>query len=150
MTTPQIIEQILAEKLCKVCKKELINDKHYLGLCSKHRTEYFTKWRQEHRESVRKTARKYRMRMKDEAYAHYAGSPPKCACCGEKEMVFLTLDHINNDGRRHRKEIGKMQLAAWVRKNNYPKEFQVLCFNCNCGKNVNKRICPHELILKKS
>ena len=26
---------------------------------------------------------------------HYGGNPPKCACCGEAQYFFLTLDHMN-------------------------------------------------------
>lgn len=26
---------------------------------------------------------------------------------------------------------------------NYPEGYQVLCYNCNCGKSINNGICPH-------
>ena len=29
----------------------------------------------------------------------YGGDVPRCACCGETQLAFLTLDHIDNDGR---------------------------------------------------
>jgi len=33
----------------------------------------------------------------------------------------------------------------WIRKNNFPKGFQVLCMNCNWGKGHSKdNKCPHE------
>ena len=28
----------------------------------------------------------------------------KCSCCGETEPLFLTVDHINNDGYRDKKK----------------------------------------------
>ena len=69
-----------------------------------------------------------------------------CACCGETERVFLTIDHINGGGTAHRKKVkgGGKTTYRWIRKNNYPKGFQVLCFNCNSGKWLNGGICPHE------
>ena len=72
----------------------------------------------------------------------------KCACCGEVEPKFLTLDHINNDGYM-RKKYGKepraaAQLYGWLRKMGYPDGFQVLCMNCNFGKAQNGGVCPHK------
>jgi hypothetical protein len=29
-------------------------------------------------------------------------------------------------------------------RENYPPEYQVLCFNCNCGRALNGGRCPHE------
>jgi len=69
----------------------------------------------------------------------------KCACCGETEPLFLTIDHINNDGNKHRKEISSGDgLYKWLKKHNYPEGFQVLCMNCNHGKRRNGGICPHK------
>lgn len=72
-----------------------------------------------------------------------------CACCGEKEPMFLTIDHVENDGNKHRKElatkIGKGGTAFfdWLKRNKFPPGFQVLCRNCNWGKHANGGICPH-------
>ena len=73
---------------------------------------------------------------------HYGG---KCACCGEDRIGFLTIDHVNNDGAKHRKEIGKAGLYMWLIRYNFPTtyELQCLCFNCNYGKNHNGGVCPH-------
>lgn len=74
---------------------------------------------------------------------------PFCACCKENEMHFLDIDHVNNDGAFHRKEIGK-DLCIWMVENSFQtnelvnKRFQVLCSNCNQGKRRNGGICPHK------
>jgi hypothetical protein len=70
----------------------------------------------------------------------------RCVCCGETNVRFLTIDHINSDGAEHkRKTNGKSQkIARWLKANNYPDGFQVLCFNCNCGRALNGGICPHQ------
>lgn len=70
----------------------------------------------------------------------------KCACCGEcSHWKFLTIDHVNNDGNVHRKEIG-----AWPRKifeeilaGENEGRYQLLCWNCNMGKARNGGVCPH-------
>ena len=91
-------------------------------------------------------AEKNKQRMDSIVYQvqdHYGAF---CACCGEVDRTFLTVDHVNNDGAEHRKSIGKggRRLYMWLRRNNYPVGFQLLCFNCNLGKARNKGVCPHK------
>lgn len=83
--------------------------------------------------------------LKDEAFNRYGGYI--CNCCGEDEHDFLTIDHIDGNGNKHRKEIkGSIRsFYGWLKKNNYPNGFQVLCMNCNWGRYKNKDgICPHK------
>ena len=54
----------------------------------------------------------------------------KCNFCSEDNIEYLTIDHINNDGAQHRKIIGT-QIFPFLKRNNFPKDFQILCFNCN-------------------
>lgn len=73
----------------------------------------------------------------------------KCACCGETEPAFLTVDHINNDGHIARKKDGTggsnfyRKLANAILEGKCPNDLQLLCRNCNWGKHVNGGICPH-------
>lgn len=73
----------------------------------------------------------------------------KCACCGEAEVAFLTLDHINNDGHIQRKNDPNggvnfyRRVAKLVLAGNPPKDLQILCRNCNWGKHSNGGVCPH-------
>src|SRR4051812_29182062 len=36
----------------------------------------------------------------------YGGADPRCSCCGEAEIRFLTLDHQNGGGRADRRARG--------------------------------------------
>ncbi len=75
----------------------------------------------------------------------YSGIPPKCACCGENIMEFLSVDHINGGGNKHREEIGVgKSIYPWLIRNNFPKGFQILCYNCNMAKGFCGK-CPHKL-----
>lgn len=65
-----------------------------------------------------------------------------CECCGEDTYDFLTIDHVNNNGAEHRKEIGT-NIYRWLKENDYPEGFQTLCYNCNMGKRLTG-ICPHQ------
>lgn len=95
----------------------------------------------------------YALRVKTEVFGHYCGGEIACACCGEKEMMFLSVDHINGGGNKHRREIGGkrgVNFYRWLKDNRYPKGFQILCFNCNFAKgHILNRVCPHTLPKKK-
>lgn len=90
-------------------------------------------------EANRKTQAKMRSTVLD-AYGR------KCACCGELESKFLAVDHINGNGNQHRFSVGgnkKSPILRWLIKNNFPKDFQLLCHNCNMAKAC-YGICPHQ------
>jgi len=70
---------------------------------------------------------------------------PICACCGETNLFFLTFDHINGGGRKHILEIGHPNLGGWLRRNNYPDGYRVLCANCNSGRAMVGGVCPHQV-----
>jgi hypothetical protein len=58
------------------------------------------------------------------------------------DRVFLAIDHVDNSGAKHKKEIGgAAYFYRWLRNNGYPPGFQVLCFNCNWAKSHGG--CPH-------
>lgn len=90
-----------------------------------------------------------RAQMKALVFAAYGGY--KCACCGETEQLFLSIDHMNNDGADFRRMIAGKRTAAgyptyrWLVLNGFPAGFQVLCMNCNHGKRMNHGVCPHTL-----
>lgn len=87
-----------------------------------------------------------RAELKYKVFKHYGN---KCKCCGESNVLFFTIDHINNDGHLFRKENKHTgsSIYSWITKNNYPKYLQLLCYNCNLGKARNKGICPHKEII---
>lgn len=79
--------------------------------------------------------------LKVEVINRYGGS---CQCCGEAILEFLTIDHIGGGGNKQRREVGWGRLYHWLRKNNYPDGYRVLCIQCNFGRAQNGGICPHE------
>jgi len=107
-------------------------------------------WRKsdyDHREGVRERSnertRECNARLRAEMISAYGS---KCVCCGESRPQFLTVDHKDGSGARHRKQIGDGagRLRQYLRANGYPKDnYQLLCFNCNCSKGFYGR-CPHE------
>lgn len=103
------------------------------------------------------TAQQWKQNLKDEVYAAYGGY--RCACCGEEEPLFLTVDHVNNDGAAHRRTItngrknpktggpapnNSYEVYLWLKRNGFPEGYQILCHNCNTGKHRNGGVCPHQ------
>jgi hypothetical protein len=68
----------------------------------------------------------------------------KCSCptCSETIEEFLTIDHT--DGYLSGPRSGE-KLWRWLRDNGFPQDgFRLLCYNCNCGRERNNGVCPHE------
>ena len=107
-------------------------------------------WYYENRETVRAQERERYHELKNEVYAAYGGYC--CACCGETEKAFLSIDHVNNDGNESRKrhgygvgrQGGGIKLYRVIVEAGFPTTYQVLCMNCNWGKARNNGVCPHE------
>lgn len=103
-------------------------------------------WQRANPERRREIALTYYCRLRDEAIDAYGW---KCRCCGETEPLFLSIDHVNGGGNEHRRSLGTKGSGAsfykWLRDNEYPKDFQTLCMNCNHGRMRNNGICPHTL-----
>ena len=81
--------------------------------------------------------------LRRETLTAYRG---KCVCCGESHADILTIDHVNNDGNDHRRQVGTgSAFYSWLRKQGFPQDgrFQVLCFNCNRAKYY-YGVCPHQ------
>ncbi|MCW3996288.1 MAG: hypothetical protein NWE98_09125 [Candidatus Bathyarchaeota archaeon] len=116
-------------------------------LCGHPKGESKSKWMcTDCLKKVNQRSQEWTKRIKKEVITAYGG---KCVCCGETSLGFLTIDHINNDGSIHRRKMGRRDwggkiLYQWLRKQNYPTGFQVMCFNCNLGRSINKGVCPHK------
>jgi hypothetical protein len=83
-------------------------------------------------------------RLKHEAILAYGGYRCACPGCTETDPMFLTIDHVNDDGHVQRRQgLTGLTLFRWLQKNNYPPGYRVLCFNCNLGRYRNGGICPH-------
>ena len=100
------------------------------------------KYREAHPERVAAQRKAQRLRLKLKVFEVYGG--PLCACCNEKYIEFLSIDHINGGGNQHMKQVGLgNRFYQWLRKNNYPLGYRVLCMNCNFAIG-RLGYCPHQ------
>lgn len=112
----------VASGICKMCTKPAEPGKHHC---------------QKHLDLLKATKRRQKTVDRTAAFSHYGRA---CQFCGETIELFLTIDHKNNDGAEHRKELRTggttHDIYVWLRRNNYPDEFQTLCMNCNYAKGI--------------
>jgi hypothetical protein len=81
---------------------------------------------------------------KIKCFSHYSDTI-SCACCNCSDIEVLSIDHINGGGRNHLKELGisgGYNFYGWLKKNDYPSGYQILCLNCNSAKSHGQ--CPHQ------
>jgi len=110
-------------------------------------SEYHRKYRLKNCEKRKEYNRQNNFEKKILILRHYSKTnPPSCECCGELHIEFLTIDHINGNGAKHRLKIGP-HINRWLIKNNFPPGYRVLCFNCNCSLG-HCGYCPHGNIEK--
>lgn len=112
-----------------------------------HLKRYVTQWRKENRDYINRKNKFKRRQERQQVLDHYG---KVCACCGEWRYEFLSIDHIDGGGNKHRNELkqkGELKKAGrmhdWLRKNNYPEGFRVLCHNCNQARGL-YGYCPHK------
>lgn len=127
---------------CKDCMRVAIRDsrrKH----AENHRAvnkAYREKHRDKFREIIRKNSLVHRIKRRRMVLDAYGG---RCACCGEATPEFLSIDHINGGGSKHKREV-KNHVYSWLVKHNFPKGFRLLCHNCNQSRGA-YGLCPHEV-----
>lgn len=164
---------------CRICKqqKERVKGKSKRRMCTdcynasmreyrkRNRNKLIAKEKERYRENrknpewVKAEQQRHREHwasLRHNAIMAYGGY--KCACCGETEPKFLSIDHINNDGAEHRRSMGYNEngkgassaTLGWLKRHNYPPGFQVLCMNCNHGRARNNGVCPHKGLHNKT
>lgn len=125
-------------------RKRYINSR-----CKKCASKVSIQWGKDKRPELYAKWLKNKENWLEKIHQGYGG---KCTCCGENNPLFLTIDHVNNDGfkERPRNKSGNYcspfsgHYYARIIKENFPPHLQLLCWNCNCGKARNKGICPHK------
>jgi 5-methylcytosine-specific restriction endonuclease McrA len=125
--------------------------------------EYMKKYRETHREEIRANGRrfraahlkeerervrewnktpaakisqkKYRDKVRAEVEAAYGGA---CKECGSPEN--LEVHHVHGNGNEHRRSIKRgagQGFYRWLREQNFPPGFALLCYTCHRMKHVN-------------
>ncbi len=139
---------------CKGCGKK-VGKKRAKGMCQrcyqiqylatekskKAATGYRRKYYLKHKKEICLKTTKRNVELRMEMIKRLGG---KCACCGEKNKEFLTLDHIKGGGRKeYKKATGPIAIYRQVKKEGFPKDkYRILCWNCNASLGL-YGYCPH-------
>lgn len=135
----------LGLKRCPRCSREIAASDYgpatYCRPCMKQR------WHERTPDQVERDRERQKERneaIRRETFAHYGET---CACCGEHRRLFLSIDHMNNDGAKDRRETKRagVNFYAWLKVQEWPEGYQTLCHNCNLGRHLNGGTCPHEI-----
>jgi hypothetical protein len=85
---------------CRACK--VIYNKEWRS-SNPNWNEYRRNHRKKHREQISVYDKNKRLKLKEEFITEYGGH---CACCGENNIKFLSIDHIDGNGKAHRLKLG--------------------------------------------
>lgn len=148
--TEEKFDELGGKKVCGRCKEPKPLDEFYVSKIGLFKVSYYCKlcsgkinadWYGDNPEWASAKNKSIYQRVKEKVFEKYGGA---CTCCGETEPMFLTIDHVNNDGGgRNRKERGYAMYQKLIEMG-YPDTRQVLCWNCNVGKQRNGGVCPHK------
>ena len=114
--------------ICKVdgCEEKFLNrSNNKSSMCRKHRNRYIN------------------VKLRSELLELMGGA---CVCCGERDPMFLQVDHVFNDGHKDRKKYkgGSISNASLLKIwNETPERLQLLCANCNHAKVKNGGVLYH-------
>ncbi len=120
---------------CKSCHAK--NEKEWVRNNYRKAQARWKKYYQKHKEKIKEKSKEYKNNLREAALDHYGRV---CACCGESQIEFLTIDHIFPPKRKTNRE--RKDLYGWLKRHNYPSGFQTLCWNCNMAKGIYGE-CPH-------
>jgi hypothetical protein len=100
--------------------------------------------RERHKEICMVRTNNYNQKLKSEVLIYYSTmiGVPVCAHpdCLIMDIDMLCIDHIDGGGAKHRAEIGRgRSIYRWLKQNNFPSGYQVLCANHNQKKEIGRR-----------
>jgi len=135
----KICKNIVSARYYKENKEKIRLQSHGYYLNNKNKFQLRNReWAKRNKDRKKEIHNKSYYKIKKEVIEKYGG---KCVCCGENKSEFMTFDHKYDDGKEWRKKV-KTNSIYWIKKNNFPKDFQLLCYNCNYSKG-NAGYCPH-------
>jgi len=113
---------------CRPCRKQYNADYRAAKIAAKDPDWYAYR---------RRTTNNYTARLRDKAHALLGD---RCACpgCPITRRVFLSIDHIDDDGAAHRKKFPNQQMLyrSIIDDPDATSKYQILCHNCNMAKSI--------------
>lgn len=139
---PEVYERRRKAGRMRNREADRLNSMRYYQKNRQRAIAYAMEWQRQHRDRARKTINDCNHRLWLNVVNLLGDS---CACCGEKRLSMLDVDHRFGDGNKHRRAIGgTRQVYRQILQMLDPRSyFQVLCCNCNHSKRRNRGQCEH-------
>jgi hypothetical protein len=119
-------------------------DRHREQHCRNGQAFYWSRRESEIARGIKKN-RVLHVKRRIKVLMHYSGGKMECACCGNKNLEFLCIDHINGGGslQRNSAKYRYGSLYDYLLRLGLPEGFRVLCHNCNLSLGF-YGYCPHQ------
>lgn len=88
-------------------------------------------------EKDRYNRKRNREKLRLAVIKYYSNGLMECGLCGCDIYDVLDVDHIHGGGNEHRRRVigkshgGGYLFYLWLRQNNFPDGYRILCKNCN-------------------
>jgi hypothetical protein len=134
-----------------ICRKKYLNklrQQKYAKNNLDKRAIWNKNWIANNREQYNKSKAEYRFRLKISVLSMYCEDKICCKNCGyDSNIDALCLDHIENNGAEHRKELrissrnnsNGTTIYERIKAQGKIEGLQVLCFNCNTIKELERK-----------
>lgn len=105
--------------------------------CKNNKQKIINKGRRQYAANKTSTNRRHKShyhKIKNIVFTHYGY---ECTWCGDTDKDILSIDHIDNSGGVHRKQLkseGFGTIYQYLLAKNFPQGFQTLCILCNFYK----------------
>lgn len=99
--------------------------------------EHNKQYAEQNRDKISSYRNRHNRNLKIKVLTHYGNGKLACVQCGyDANLRALSIDHINNNGAEHRRELGRQGVAfyRWLITNDYPEGYQTLCMTCQWAK----------------
>lgn len=113
------------------------NTTHGQSKTKEYKKESDKKYREKHYDELVQKKREANQRLKLIVMQSYSNGDAKCLFCPQNDIRCLNLDHIKGGGRKHQRQVGNVY--QYLKNNNFPPGFQILCQNCNWLKMLRNR-----------
>lgn len=132
------------EIICQYCGDNFLVVRSDAKRCPRCRMQWLKEWRKRPATVARKK-KQYR-ELREKVITGYGG---KCDCCGEDRYEFLSVDHVNGGGNKEHQILSTQQISTKIIKSGFPKEYRILCHNCNQSIGW-YGFCPHNKEFKRT